>query len=95
MPLFDHTLTRQLTASMLTFDLAALHTQDVLSGAPAPKNGWTKLTNALVVVFDTFRSRGEPSVIMKILQASHVLVSFVGNTERPALRQSTKANRAG
>ncbi|KAK7183675.1 hypothetical protein DPSP01_009537 [Paraphaeosphaeria sporulosa] len=58
---------------MLTFDLAALHTQDVLTGAPAPKDGWTKLTNALVVVFDTFRSREEPSVIMKILQASQVL----------------------
>ena len=74
---FDRILTRRLTSSMLTFDLAALHTQDVLAGAPPPAGGWTKLTNALVVVFDTFRSRGEPSVVMKILQASQVLVSYV------------------
>ena len=58
---------------MLTFDLAALHTQDVQHGVPTP--AWTKLTNALVVVFDTYRSGGEPSVTMKILQASQLLVS--------------------
>jgi hypothetical protein len=82
---FDRILTARLTSSMLTFDLAALHTQDVLAGAPPPAGGWTKLTNALVVVFDTFRSYGEPSVIMKILQASQVLVSYVGNRVFPAV----------
>lgn len=58
---------------MLTFDLAALHTQDAQPGVPSP--AWTKLTNALVVVFDTFRSGGEPLVTMKIMQASQLLVS--------------------
>lgn len=69
---------------MLTFDLLALHTQDVLAGAPPPPGGWTKLTNSLVVVYDTFRSRGGPLVVMKILQASQVLVSHAGTKISPA-----------
>ncbi|KAJ4295411.1 hypothetical protein N0V90_007423 [Kalmusia sp. IMI 367209] len=59
---------------MLTFDLAVLsHSADLPPEKPVPAGGWTKLTRGLVVVFDTFRSGGEPAVIMKIMQATQVL----------------------
>ncbi|KAF1956913.1 hypothetical protein CC80DRAFT_592939 [Byssothecium circinans] len=64
---------RATTGKLLTFDLSRVSSTPDVASTSSTTSNWTTRNGAFTLVFDTFRSGGRPSEVMRIMDGSQIL----------------------